>query len=140
MWPVPSAPMRATVSFAVATLLIWTTRISNIWNDNAANTASKVASTALALSFTGFAVATLWLAHRRSSALRPVVLAFAGWTTAVWIVRLLSIAAGDRGAAFIAVHAVLAVASVALALVAAHEVRGMRHRLAKSAAPNLGVG
>jgi hypothetical protein len=114
--------MRATVAFAVATLLIWTTRIGNIWGDDAASTGSKVGSTLLALSFTGFALATLWLVHRRAPALRPVVVAFAAWTAAVWAVRLVAIVTGDRGAAFVAVHAVLAVASVALALVAAREV------------------
>ncbi len=60
--------MRATIALAVVTLLIWTTRINNIWSDDAASTGSKLGSTALALSFTVFAVATLWLLHRRSSA------------------------------------------------------------------------
>ena len=41
------------------TLFVWTTRIGNIWNDDAASTASKVGSTALALSFTVLAVAVV---------------------------------------------------------------------------------
>jgi hypothetical protein len=107
-----------TAAFVLAgwTLFVWTTRIGNIWRDDAASTSSKIGSTALALSFTVLALAVLVAAARRLwSALRPAVLALAGWTTAVWVVRSLTILAGDRSVGFKAVHLVLAVVSVALA-------------------------
>ena len=47
--------------------------------------------------------------------------ALAGWTVAVWIVRTVGIATGDHDAAFIAVHVVLAVVSIALSVLALRE-------------------
>lgn len=40
----------------------------------------------------------------------------AAWTAVVWVNRLANLAVDDRGAAFIAVHAVLAGVSLALAV------------------------
>ena len=45
------------------------------------------------------------------------------WTTAVWIVRSLTILAGDRATGFKVVHGVLAVVSIALAVWAVRAVR-----------------
>jgi hypothetical protein len=111
-------PRTRIAAFALCgwTLFVWTTRIGNIWRDDAASTASKLGSTALALSFTVLAVAVGIAAWRRvASALRPAVLALAGWTTGVWVVRSLTILAGDRSAGFKVVHGLLAVVSIGLA-------------------------
>jgi hypothetical protein len=119
-------PRARIAAFALAgwTLFVWTTRIGNIWRDDAASTTSKVGSAALALSFTVLAVAVVVAGWRRAWAvLRPAVLALAGWTAAVWVVRSLTILAGDRSAGFKVVHGVLAVVSIALAAWATREIR-----------------
>ena len=102
---------------------MWTTRIRNIWTDDDLSTGGQWGRTALALSFTGLALAVGHAVYHRSSWLRPVVLALAGWTTAVWVVRAVDIATGDQDAAFIVVHVVLGAISIALAGLAAREVR-----------------
>jgi hypothetical protein len=117
-------PRRAAVVLAGWTLFVWTTRIGNIWGDDAATTSSKVGSTALALSFTVLALVVVFTAWRRAwAALRLAVVALAVWTTAVWIVRSLTILAGDRATGFKIVHGVLAVVSIALAVWAVRTVR-----------------
>jgi hypothetical protein len=119
---VPLATLRPAVVLAVVTLLVWTTRIRNIWSDESLDTAGRIGRTALALAFTAFALAVLatwWRARRTGAApasTRNLVRAFAVWTVGVWIVRAVQIATADHEAAFVAVHTVLAVASIALAL------------------------
>ena len=78
----------------------------------------------LALAFTAFAAATVvvWLRARRQatpSGAGALVGAFAVFTTGVWLVRGVQIALADHEAAFVAVHTVLAIASIALAVWAA---------------------
>ena len=104
------------------TLLVWTTRIRNIWTDESLTTAGQLWRTLLAGVFTAFAVATItaWIRTRRTGAVAPawappLVRAFALWTVGVWVVRGTQIAFGDHSAAFIAVHTLLAILSIALA-------------------------
>jgi hypothetical protein len=111
----------ATIGLVVWTLLVWTTRINNIWADDTLDTTGKAGRTALALSFTVLALAVGWALVRRADRVRPVVVVLAVWTTAVWIVRAVGIAAGDHSAAFVAVHVVLAVVSIGLAALAVRE-------------------
>ncbi len=114
--------LRPAVVLAAFTLLVWTTRIRNIWTDESLETSGQVGRTALSLSFTAFAVATLlvWWQGRRTGVVPEragmVVRLFAAWTIGVWAVRAFQIAAGDHGAAFVAVHTALAVASTVLAV------------------------
>lgn len=105
----------ATVVLVVWTLLVWTTRISNIWGDEALSDGEKWGRTGLALSFTVLAAVVAVALWRRASWLRPAVVALAGWTVAVWVVRSVGIAAGDHDTAFVVVHLVLAVVSIGLA-------------------------
>lgn len=114
--------MRAVPALAGVTVAIWTTRIGNIVRGDESGGA-KAVSAALAVVFTAFAVVTLLRWWKRSPALAATVRAFAGWTVAVWVVRLAGIATADHGAAFVVVHAVLAAVSVALAVAAVREVR-----------------
>ncbi len=109
---------RWTIALCAWTGLVWTTRISNIWNDDALTDGEKWGRTGLALSFTVLALAVVVALVQRAGWLRPAVLALAAWTTAVWIVRAIGIATGDHEAAFIAVHLVLAVVSIGLATLA----------------------
>ena len=94
-------------ALAVLTLLVWGVRIRNA--------AGELGSTLLAVTFVALAVAVLLTKAGRSA-----TLALAGWTIAVWVVRILDIALfSDHEAAFVVVHAVLAVVSVSLAVAAA---------------------
>lgn len=114
-------PLRPTMVLSVVTLLVWTTRIRNIWTDESLATAGQLGRTALSLTFTALALTGVWLwwdARQRGTA-RPwapsLVRTFALWTTAVWVVRGAQIATADHSAGFVVVHAVLAVGSIGLA-------------------------
>lgn len=112
----------STIALAVWSLLVWTTRIRNIWTDDELSTGEQWGRIGLALSFTGLALATGYALYRRARWLPTVVRALAGWTIAVWVVRSIGIATADHDGAFVAVHLVLAVISVALAGLAVREV------------------
>jgi hypothetical protein len=106
------------------TFLVWTTRIANIWRDEALAMGEKLGRTGLALSFTVLAVVAVvgvWRVSGRASLV--AVAALAGWTTGVWVVRGTGIVLADHDAAFTAVHAVLAVVSIVLAALAWREAR-----------------
>lgn len=125
--------LRPAVVLAAFTLLVWTTRIRNIWTDESLTTAGQVGRTALSLTFTAFGVAVLWLwwQGRRRGAVSPfagpVVRMFAAWTIGLWAVRVLQIASAGHDAAFVAVHTALAVVSTVLAIWAVREVRKASH-------------
>ena len=104
-------------------LLIWTTRIRNIWADDELGAGEQWGRTLLALSFTVLAVAVGWAVVRGTAWRRHAVVALAGWTIAVWVVRSIGIATADHDGAFIAVHLVLAVVSAGLAVLAVREAR-----------------
>jgi hypothetical protein len=107
-----------TIALCAWTGLVWTTRIGNIWNDDALTDGEKWGRTGLALSFTVLALVVVGALVTRASWRGLAVRVLAAWTTAVWVVRAIGIATGDHEAAFIAVHLVLAVISVALAALA----------------------
>jgi hypothetical protein len=113
----------AASALAAWSLLVWTTRIRNIWGDDDLTTAEAWGRTALALSFTVLGLAVGYAVVRQAAWLRPTVLGLAAWTIAVWAVRAAGIASGDHDAAFIAVHLVLAIISALLAALAIREVR-----------------
>jgi hypothetical protein len=111
----------ATVALVVWTLLVWTTRINNIWGDDALTTGEKWGRTGLALSFTVLAIAVGVALWQRAAWLSAAMLVLTGWTIGVWVVRSVGIATGDHEAGFIAVHLVLAVVSIALSGLALRE-------------------
>ena len=111
----------STIALCAWTLLVWTTRVGNIWGDDDLTTAEKWGRTGLAMSFTVLAVAVGYALYRRRPWLGRAVTALAGWTIGVWMVRAVGIAAGDHAAAFIIVHVALAVVSAALAVLAVRE-------------------
>lgn len=108
---------RSTTALAVWTLVVWGGRIRNaVSGDEGAG--------ALVLATTFVALAVAVLATRGH---RLAVLALAGWTVAVWAVRIVDIAVlSDHEAAFVVVHAALAAASIALALWAARAASAQR--------------
>ena len=61
---------------------------------------------------------------RSASWQRPIVGLLASWTVAVWVVRSIGIASADHGAAFVAVHLVLAIVSGVLSVLAIREASG----------------
>jgi hypothetical protein len=106
------------------TFFVWTTRIGNIWRDHSLSGGQKVGSTALALSFTALAALVLVAYVQRRTWLSGAVLVLAGWTTGVWIVRFAAIVGDDHAAGFVAVHLVLAIVSIGLAVMATRRVLG----------------
>jgi cobalamin synthase len=112
---------RATVALVAWTLLVWTTRIGNIWRDHALTHAEKWGRTGLALSFTALAALVAVSLWKRLDWQSIAVKGLAGWTIGVWITRSVGIATGDHPGAFIAVHLVLAVISIALSVLAVRE-------------------
>ncbi len=107
--------LRPALLLAVWTVLVWTTRIRNIWTDDELTTNGQLWRTALAGVFTVFALGTVVLWRRRGDA-TGWVRAFAVWTIGVWAVRAVQIGLADHGVAFKAVHTVLAIVSTGLAL------------------------
>lgn len=94
------------LALPIWTLLIWATRVRNVVADGG-GPAELIVPGVLTL----LAVAAL-LDRRRG------LLALAGVTIAVWAVRLPLVLVRDHAAAFKVVHAVLAVVSVILAVLA----------------------
>lgn len=126
-------PRRATVALVVWTLGVWTTRINNIWADDALTTTEKWGRTALAASFTALVVAVVVALWRRAAWVRLAVGVLGAWTIVVWIVRSVGIATGGHDGAFVAVHLVLAVVSAALAALAWREQRVVGRATASAA-------
>ena len=115
---------RAAAALVAWTFLVWTTRIANIWRDADLDTGERWGRTLLALSFTVLAIAVgvaLW--RRLLQATVVAVGALAAWTIAVWVVRGVGILVGDHDLGFKAVHTILAVVSIALAVLAWRETR-----------------
>ena len=111
---------RRILALVAWTVLVWGTRIDNIVGDDGLSAAGKAIRLALAGSLLVLAVlaGTEWWAARRRpttpSGFRAKIVPLAVWTTLVWAVRATGIALGDHDAAFISVHLVLAVVSIAL--------------------------
>jgi peptidoglycan/LPS O-acetylase OafA/YrhL len=127
---------RAAAALVAWTFLVWTTRIANVWRDAGLDTGERWGRTLLALSFTVLAIAAgvaLWRRLRQATVV--VVGALAAWTIAVWVVRGVGILAGDHDPGFKAVHTVLGVVSIALAVLAWRETRRETRREAAGPAP-----
>jgi hypothetical protein len=110
-----------TVALCAWTLLVWTTRIGNIWGDDDLTDGEKWGRTGLALSFTALVLVVGYALLRHTPWRGLAVKVLAGWTVGVWAVRSLGIATGDHDAGFVIVHLVLAAISIALALLAVRE-------------------
>jgi hypothetical protein len=112
------------VALVAWTFFVWTTRIANIWGDNALDTGEKWGRTLLALSFTVLAIAVVVaLVRGAAGPLRWTVGALAAWSVTVWAVRDVRIVAADHEIGFKVVHVVLGVISIVLAALAWRESR-----------------
>ena len=118
----PTRRLPATIALCVWTLLVWTTRIANIWRDHTLSDSDKWGRTALALSFTLLVLVVAHAVYHRTSWRDVAVKVLAGWTIGVWATRSYGIATGGHEAAFVAVHLVLAVVSATLAILAVREI------------------
>lgn len=126
--------LRPALVLSIWTVFVWTTRVRNIWTDDSLTTGGQLWRTAIAVTFTVFAVVTFvaWVRARgeRGATSRTAmwIRAFAVWTLGVWVVRGAQIAVADHTVAFKVVHAALAAVSVGLALWADREA----HRTSRS--------
>jgi len=102
-------------------VFVWATRIDNAWGDHKASLASKWGATLLSLSFLVLAAATVVSLVRArgrawTSGEAALLRAFAGWTTAVWLVFGTLIVVHHHPIAFKAVHVALGVISIGLSI------------------------
>jgi hypothetical protein len=140
-------------AFGAWSAAVWGARLVNIWRDVLLSTDEKVALSVIALIFVGLGLVVLviGIGLRRWAVTRPDVVAIGvlgGWTVGVWVLRTIDIvrsselAGGDEhGAAFVVVHGVLALGSIALAALAWRAVSGPasgRQSPADSIAPAMG--
>lgn len=104
-------------AFALAgwTLFSWATRIRNALGDDDLSAGSKAVSVTVAALFTLGGLIVLIAALRRRL-LTAAVRILAAVTVVYWPIRVVQIATADHSAAFIAVHCVLGVVAVTLAV------------------------
>lgn len=119
-------------AFLAWTIFVWgIVRVRNILGDDAMTSSEQTRSLLLSASLWIPAAVLLVvtvvavLRHKALPSAARIGVALLGvWTVLVWMVRAYGIAlAGDHAAAFIAVHLVLAVISVGLAVLAARALR-----------------
>ena len=121
MSTLPTAARLAVAGFVVATAFVWVQRLVNLANgDEASIVGSVVLSVVLLVLAAAVAVGLVVTARAGWPAPPPGAVAAvwrvaAGVTIAVWLVRAVQITLAWRSPAFVAVHVVLAVVSVALA-------------------------
>ena len=113
-------PRLALWALVAWTLFVWANRIRNIRADDTLTTSGQVGRTVLVASFVVPAVVVgVTLLRRSWGRWFPwLVRAFAAWTVGVWVVRMVGISLHGHDAAFVIVHAVLAVVSSVLAVAA----------------------
>lgn len=117
-------PAAVVAAFAPWTVFVWGTRIRNVVGDDG----SSALDLAVAVLLTAAGLAVAVLLARRSPGLPVAVRALAVVTWLVWAVRAVAIATGGHGAAFVAVHLVLAAVSAALAAAAWSAQSHLRRR------------
>lgn len=121
-----AAPARfrhpAVLAFGAWSAAIWLTRIRNIVGDDDLGTGGKVTWLVPALVFGlgGLVVLAAWW-QGRPALLRPVAVLLLA-TVVYWPVRTLLMVFGGRPAGFVAVHAVLGIVSVGLAVAVARRL------------------
>jgi len=107
--------VRRTPAALPAALALWSLFV---WGVRIRNAAGDLGATVLSVTFVALAVAVLVTRGGRWS-----TVALAAWTTLVWAVRVVDIILlSDHEAAFKAVHGMLALVSIALAVFAARAV------------------
>ena len=113
-----AAARRAAPELVLAawTLFVWGGRLRNIAGDETLSGWALGWRAGLAAMFVGLAVAVVAAVFAGRPSLRHAAIALATIGTVVWVVRGVDIALGDHSTAFIAVHTVLAVVTIALSV------------------------
>jgi hypothetical protein len=111
---------RSTIVLVVWTAFVWAGRIRN---------GGSILLAGSFLLLAALVVASLW----KRVWMRAAVTALVVWTIGVWVVRTPMILAHDHPAGFKAVHAVLAVVSISLAVWAERDVQRQRQAPATAA-------
>jgi hypothetical protein len=99
-------------------ILVWAGRLRNIAADGDLDPRTGL----VPFTFVAGGAVVIAMALARSKALRQAVTILAAWTIGVWVVRGTAIVLADHDAGFTAVHTVLAVVSIGLALLALRSV------------------
>ncbi len=107
-------PAWPALALAAWSIVVWAGRLRNLATDDGLT----LARTAPALGFIVGGLVVALAALRRTSWLPTAVVALAGWTIVVWVVRGTGILIADHDAGFTAVHTTLAVVSIGLAVLA----------------------
>jgi hypothetical protein len=123
-------PRRTAIAFAAWTLFVWLTRVRNAVGDDDLSTAGKAGTLLLCASFAVLACLVLEAVVRSPDRRQPLVALLALWTTVVWVVRSVQIAADGRSAGFVAVHLALGVVSIVLGGIAVRAGSGFLSRRA----------
>ncbi len=123
-----SSRVASLLPLVVWTLVVWVSRLRNVWTDADLSASGQAWRTVVAAVFLGFALALavrLW--QRRGRELtagdRALVGLFVAWTIGFWLVRGIGIIVDDHDAAFTAVHTALMLASIGLASNAGRALR-----------------
>jgi len=131
--------------FGLWTLFVWGGRLRNLNTDPGGfaeasrwSLVGSVLFTILGLAVVGAAILRRVRAGSRmtSVAASTALTALAALTVTVWVVRAVDIAIGDHSVGFIAVHVVLAVVSIGLAILSVRAVRpGLAGKRSRSTEP-----
>lgn len=102
------------------TLVVWASRLRNVWTDDDLSTAGQVLRTGYAGAFLAFGVTLLVMLWRRhpaplGTAGRRVLAVFLAWTVVFWLIRGIGIIVDDHTTSFTVIHTVLMVISLGLA-------------------------
>lgn len=103
-------------------LFVWGTRIRNVMGDRSLLGLDQVLLVSLSATFVTYGIVALWAWRQlgrtpgRRPGGTPWLVVGAAWTVLVWCVRGTGIVLGDHDVGFVVVHLVLAVVSVALAV------------------------
>lgn len=124
-WPIGWFGGRWVVALAVWTLFVWGGRLRNLFIDDGGLAEASRWSLWGSVAFVALAIGVLVTGSVGPKGLKSAVLAgLCLLTIGVWLVRATDIALEDHGFGFIAVHVVLAVVSITLAVLAARSVLG----------------
>jgi len=121
--------VRAVLALEVLTILLWFTRIRNVWSDDTTSSATRFVATALGLGFIAVATVALvaaWRLRTSPSGHRGAVMVIAGFaigSSLYWLVRVIQIAGRDHALGFIIVHTLLGIAVVALSSLVLQRLR-----------------
>jgi hypothetical protein len=115
---------RWALALSAWSVFVWANRLNNLRTDDVGSAAERGLSYAMSvvsLLLAAVAVAFVVRAWRRGwpeprGAERHVLLGFAGWTVLVWSARVVDIVADWRSVGFVAVHVVLGMVSIGLAV------------------------